>query len=72
MTTGAPIKTTSFARLQIGMSRPRNLPDEALAVFFDSTWVNLGDAPKEPQQIVARPLSFKEQSKQFAKPCYVK
>ena len=56
-----------FARLQIGMSRPSWIPDEALRVFFDSTWINLGDAPRRPPPDAARPLSRTQKGRQFIK-----
>ena len=61
------IDFTKFARLQIGMSRPSAIPDEALQVFFDSTWINLGDAPRRSPPQVARPLSRTQKGRQFIK-----
>ena len=37
----------TISRLQIGMSRPSALPNQSLKIFFDSTWINLGDSPCE-------------------------
>lgn len=59
------IDFTKIVRLQIGMSRPSAIPDEALQVFFDSTWINLGDAPRRPPPHAARPLSRTQKGRQF-------
>jgi predicted SAM-dependent methyltransferase len=61
------IDFTKSVRLQIGMSRPVMIPDEALQVFFDSTWINLGDAPKQATPNAARQLSWPQKGKQFIK-----
>jgi len=55
---------SKFARLQIGMSTPGALPDEALQVFFDSTWINLGDPPAKLTAHIAVPSSWLNQGKQ--------
>jgi predicted SAM-dependent methyltransferase len=39
------IKNTKPKRLQIGMSKPGAIPNSALNIFFDKSWINLGDAP---------------------------
>ena len=58
---------TKFARLQIGMSRPGAIPDEALNVFFDSTWINFGDAQRHLPPHAVRPLSRTQKGRQFIK-----
>jgi predicted SAM-dependent methyltransferase len=61
------IDSTKFARLQLGMGVPSAIWDEALQVFFDSTWINLGDVPRRPPPDAARPLSPLQAARQVTR-----